>query len=100
MNYLYGFWYICYYRQSAVEKAQFVSWQKEAAVEDCVQSPPAQHQRNGFVFFTKDRLSRHDMVDDGMPCSDSMTVMAFLLPSMTTWPDLFFQTDRGMCVVL
>ena len=50
-------------------------------------------------FFTKDRLSRHDMVDDGMPCSDSMTVMAFLLPSMTTWPDLFFQTDRGMCVV-
>ena len=53
VNYLYSFWYICYYRQSTLEKAQFVCWQKEAAVKDCVQSPPAQHQRNGFVFVYK-----------------------------------------------
>ena len=36
-----------------MEKAQFVCWQKEAAVKDCVQSHRLSIPRNGFVFVYK-----------------------------------------------
>ena len=67
VNYLYSFWYICYYRQSAAEKAQFVSrWREAAAVKDCAQKKDGRENMSMMVYEnTENTVRRRQYGRDG-----------------------------------